>query len=180
MPLPRYEINTFVEDGKDFLELKIGDGPSTPYYLLAAGRKEAYIRSGNQSILAQEHILNNLILKGKNLTYDALPTNYRIKDLSFTLLSATIKEKTNKKFDENKDYFSLGWATEEKELTNAGLLLSNQNPLKQSEIVCTRWKGLNKGIIAEDAIDDKEYTGSIIALLENADSFIKNNSKKGN
>lgn len=178
MPLPRYEINAFVEDGKDFLELKIGDGPSTPYYLLADGRKEAYIRSGNQSILAPEHILNNLILKGKNLTYDALPTNYRIKDLSFTLLSATIKEKTNKKFDENKDYFSLGLATEEKELTNAGLLLSDQNPLKQSKIVCTRWKGLNKGIIAEDAIDDKEYTGSIIALLENADSFIKNNSKK--
>src|SRR5699024_4298999 len=62
-------------------------------------------------------------------------------------------------------------------LTNAGLLLSDQNPLKQSKIVCTRWKGLNKGIIAEDAIDDKEYNGSIIALLENADSFIKNNSK---
>ena len=105
MPLPRYEISTFEEDGKDFLELKIGDGPSTPYYLLSDGRKEAYIRSGNQSILAPEHILNNLILKGKNLTYDALPTTYNIKDLSFTLLSATIKEKTGKKFDENKDFF---------------------------------------------------------------------------
>ena len=71
----------------------------------------------------------------------------------------------------------MGLANTEKELTNAGLLLSDQNPLKQSRIVCTRWKGLNKGIIAEDAIDDKEYDGSIIALLENADSFIKNNSK---
>ena len=71
----------------------------------------------------------------------------------------------------------MGLANTEKELTNAGLLLSDQNPLKQSKIVCTRWKGLNKGIIAEDAIDDKEYNGSIIALLENADSFIKNNSK---
>ena len=50
--------------------------------------------------------------------------------------------------------------------------------MKQSKIVCTRWKGLSKGIISEDAIDDKEYSGSIIALLENADSFIKNNSKK--
>lgn len=177
LPLPRYEINSFTENGKDFLELKIGDGPSTPYYLVIDGRKEAFIRSGNQSIPAPEHILNNLILKGKNLTFDALPTDYKINDLSFTLLSATIKEKTNKKFDENKDFFSLGLANTEKELTNAGLLLSDQNPLKQSKIVCTRWKGLNKGIIAEDAIDDKEYNGSIIALLENADSFIKNNSK---
>lgn len=177
LPLPRYEINSFTEDGKNFLELKIGDGPSTPYYLVIDGRKEAFIRSGNQSIPAPEHILNNLILKGKNLTFDALPTDYKINDLSFTLLAATIKEKTNKKFDENKDFFSLGLANTEKELTNAGLLLSDQNPLKQSKIVCTRWKGLNKGIIAEDAIDDKEYNGSIIALLENADSFIKNNSK---
>ena len=178
LPLPRYEINTFIEEKKDFLELKIGDGPSTPYYLVADGRKEAFIRSGNQSIPAPEHILNNLILKGKNLTFDALPTDYKISDLSFTLLSATIKEKTNKKFDENKDYLSLGLANEEKEITNAGLLLSDQNPLKQSKIVCTRWKGLSKGIISEDVIDDKEYSGSIIALLENADSFIKNNSKK--
>lgn len=177
LPLPRYEINSFTENGKDFLELKIGDGPSTPYYLVIDGGKEAFIRSGNQSIPAPEHILNNLILKGKNLTFDALPTDYKINDLSFTLLSATIKEKTNKKFDGNKDFFSLGLANTEKELTNAGLLLSDQNPLKQSKIVCTRWKGLNKGIIAEDAIDDKQYNGSIIALLENADSFIKNNSK---
>ena len=73
------------------------------------------------------------------------------------MLAATIKEKTNKKFDENKDFFSLGLANTEKELTNAGLLLSDQNPLKQSKIVCTRWKGLNKGIIAEDAIDEKKY-----------------------
>lgn len=158
LPLPRYEINTFVEDEKDFLELKIGDGPSTPYYLVSDGRKEAFIRSGNQSIPAPEHILNNLILKGKNLTFDALPTDYKISDLSFTLLSATIKEKTNKKFDENKDFLSLGLANEEKEITNAGLLLSDQNPLKQSKIVCTRWKGLSKGIISEDAIDDKEYS----------------------
>ena len=40
LPLPRYEINSFSEDGKDFLELKIGDGPSTPYYLVMDGRKE--------------------------------------------------------------------------------------------------------------------------------------------
>lgn len=178
MPLPRYEINTFVEDGKDLLELRIGDGPSTPYYVVSDGRREAYIRSGNQSVIAPEHILNDLILKGKNLTFDALITKYHIKDLSFTLLSAEIKEKTGKRFNEEKDFLSFGLANEEGYLTNAGLLLSDQGALKQSKLVCTRWKGLNKGIISQDAIDDKEYTGSIISLLENADTFIKNNSKQ--
>lgn len=47
--------------------------------------EEAYIRSGNQSLLAPEHMLNNLIFKGKNLTFDALTTEYKIEDLSFTL-----------------------------------------------------------------------------------------------
>lgn len=52
-------------------------------------KKEVYIRSGNQSIVAPKHVLDNLILKGQNITYDELPSKYTISDISFTLLSAT-------------------------------------------------------------------------------------------
>lgn len=176
-PLPRYELNCFEEDGKDFIVLEVGDGPITPYFYVGDGRKEAFIRSGNQSIPAPAHILQSLILKGKNITYDSLPTEYNVGDLSFTLLKATIKDKTGKKFDENVDYISLGLADKNNKLTNAALLLSDQGALQQSKVVCTRWSGLTKGSIKEDALDDKEYTGSIINLLENTDTFIKNNSK---
>ncbi len=69
--------------------------------------------------------------------------------------------------------------TKDKKVTNAGLLLSDQGMLVQSRIFCTRWKGLVKGSIDGDAIDDKEYTGSIISLLENAEIFIKNHSRIG-
>ena len=31
-PLPRYELNAIKEDGKEFIEVKVGDGPRTPYY----------------------------------------------------------------------------------------------------------------------------------------------------
>ena len=79
-------------------------GSVTPYYYVSDGRKEAFIRSGNQSIPAPTHILQNLILKGKNITFDSLPSEYNIGDLSFTLLNATIKERTGKKFDKNKDF----------------------------------------------------------------------------
>ena len=177
-PMPRYEIRTFIEEGKDFLELKVGDGPFMPYYVVLDGRKEAYIRSGNQSIIASENILNNLILKGKNLTFDALPSEYKISDLSFTLFVATTKDRTGNDFNEKKDYMSFGLSDSHNVLTNAGVLLSDQGPLKQSKIVCTRWKGLKKGIVLEDALDDKEYTGSIISLLTNSELFIKNNSKQ--
>lgn len=176
-PLPRYELNTFEEDNKDFLEIKIGDGPKTPYYYSSDGRKEAYIRSGNESILAPKHILESLILKGQNTTYDELPSQYDITDVSFTLLNASLKKETGNELNKNKDYISLELMTKDNKVTNAGLLLSDQGVLNQSRIFCTRWKGIVKGSVEGDALDDKEYTGSIISLLENTEAFIKNNSK---
>ena len=175
-PLPRYELNTFKENNKNFLEIKVGDGPRTPYYYDSDGRKEAFIRSGNQSIPAPKHILDGLILKGQNTTFDELPSKYDVSSVSFTLLNASLKNETGKELNKNKDYTSLELVTKDKKVTNAGLLLSDQGLLIQSRIFCTRWKGIVKGSIDGDAIDDKEYTGSIISLLENAEMFIKNHS----
>jgi len=176
-PLPRYELNSFVSESKDFLEVKVGDGPRTPYYYVSDGRKEAYIRAGNESIIAPKHILDGLILKGQNTTFDELPSKYESNDVSFTLLNATLKRETRKELDKDKELISLELMTNDGKITNAGLLLSDQGLLSQSRIFCTRWKGLVKGSIQGDAIDDKEYTGNIISLLENAESFVKNNSK---
>ena len=53
----------------------------------------------------------------------------------------------------------------------------HQCPVLQSRIFCTRWNGLDKGSIFEDAIDDKEYSGNLISLLDNGLTFVKNNSK---
>jgi len=176
-PLPRYELHMFQENKKDFIEVKIGDGPRTPYYYNSDGRKEAFIRAGNESIVAPKHILEELILKGQNTTFDELPTAYKISDVSFTLLNASLKKETGKELMEEKDYHSLELITKDGKVTNAGLLLSDQGGLVQSRIFCTRWNGLVKGSINGDALDDKEYTGSIIILLQNAEAFIKNNSK---
>ena len=176
-PVPRYELNPFQEDGKDFLEVNIGDGPATPYYYHSDGRKTAYIRSGDQSIEAPDHVLQNLILKGQNKTYDCLPSEYYKDDVSFTLLDATLKKETGTPVNKNRDYISLNLINTDGYVTNAGLLLSDQGLLKQSRIFCTKWKGIVKGSIEGDAVDDKEYNGSIISLLENAEIFIKNNSK---
>ncbi len=179
VPLSRYELKTFIKEGKDFMEVKVGDGPRTPYYYENDGRKEVFIKAGNQSILAPKHILDNLILKGQNTTFDELPSIYNISDVSFTLLNASLKKETSKEFNKEKDFISLELMTKDKKVTNAGLLLSDQGVLKQSRIFCTRWKGLVKGSINGDAIDDKEYSGSIISLLENTETFIKNNSCSG-
>lgn len=62
-------------------------------------------------------------------------------------------------------------------LTNAGRLMTDQHTVYNSRIFCTRWNGLEKGSIFDDALDDKEYEGNIIYLLKSASDFIRNNSK---
>ena len=46
-----------------------------------------------------------------------------------------------------------------------------------SRVFCTRWNGLEKGSVFDDALDDKEFEGNLIYLLRSTSDFIKNNSK---
>lgn len=113
-----------------------------------------------------------------NQTYDALPTSYKLDDLSFTLLGATFKQETGESFNLPQDAVSLGLTTPSGEVTNAGLLLCDQGVLRHSRVVCTHWKGKEKGAIDGDALDDQAFFGtSLIMLLSNTEAFIRNNSK---
>lgn len=137
---------------------------------------EAYIRIGNESVIAPDYIVNELILKGTNQSFDSLITNAIKKDYSFTLLEATYLERTGLRF-EPSDYVSFGLADKNSFLTNAGKLMTDQHTVYNSRMFCTRWNGLEKGSIFDDALDDKEYEGNLIYLLKSGSEFIRNNSK---
>ena len=62
------------------------------------------------------------------------------------------------------DYRSFGLVTSEGYLTNAGKLLADQYIVYNSRIFCTRWNGIEKGSIFEDATDDKEFEGKSVYL----------------
>ena len=98
------------------------------------------------------------------------------KDYSFTLLEATYLERTGLRF-EPSDYVSFGLADKNGFLTNAGKLMTDQHTVYNSRMFCTRWNGLEKGSIFDDALDDKEYEGNLIYLLKSGSEFIRNNSK---
>lgn len=72
---------------------------------------------------------------------------------------------------------SFGLVNERGNLTNAGALLADESPIRCSRLFCTRWNGLNKSGGAVDALDDAEYSGSVISLIENGEVFIKSNCK---
>ena len=177
-PAPRYMVQVVEIEGKVCVDLEVQNGPAYPYYYAADGVRVAYVRHGDQSVEATVRELNELILKGMNQTFDALPSPYRVGDVSFTLLAATFKNLRHEEFDLAKELPSAGLVTLDGQVTNGGLLLCDQGVLRQSRVFCTRWKGNCKGNIDEDALDDKEFQGaSLITLLQNAEDFIRNNSK---
>jgi ATP-dependent DNA helicase RecG len=175
-PLPDFILTPYSESGKDILALVVKAGRNTPYYYSADGIKRAYIRVGSESVPAPDHILNELILKGTNRTFDSIATEYKKDEYSFTLLEATYRQRSRLRF-EPTDYVSFGLVNEEGYLTCAGSLLTDQHIVYNSRLFCTRWNGLHKGSIFDDALDDKEYEGNLIYLLGSGSDFIKNNTK---
>ena len=155
-PLPQFILKPLQEDGKNLLALEVSPGRSTPYYYKADGVMEAYIRVGNESVIAPDYIVNELILKGTNQSFDTLTTDAVKKDYSFTLLEATYLERTGLRF-EPSDYVSFDLTDKNGLLTNAGKLMTDQHTVYNSRMFCTRWNGLEKGSIFNDALDDKEY-----------------------
>lgn len=134
------------------------------------------VRVGSDSVPAPPNRLRELVIRGKNLTMDALPTKYKVEDLTFTILDAAFK-KTKKQILTKNDYISFGLCKPDGTMTYAGLMFSDECPLLQSQFFCTRWDGLDKSGGTDDAIDDKEFEGDLISQLQNSHDFIKMNSK---
>ena len=163
-------------DGGDILRVHISGGANTPYYYVGDGNKVAYYRLGNESVSAPAAIVNELILKGLNQTFDALETKYIFSDYSYTLFEATYKQKTGNTVDKPRDYHSFGMLTAGDALTFVGALFADQCPVYQSRIFCTRWNGLKKGGLYIDALDNDEFNGGVISLLNDALKFVRHNS----
>lgn len=156
----------------------VAAGPTTPYFYNLNGMRTVYVRKGDQSREAAPHDLTKLILQGMNTTYDALESPYPLSKVSFTFLSAEFQRIQHVPPLTEKDLVSFGLLLENSNLTNGGVLLCDQYLLRHSRIFCTYWKYLEKGHLGQDAIDDKEYEGNILQILNNAEMFIVNNSKK--
>lgn len=176
-PSPPYEIETIEEGGKMFFMIHVEKGDFPPYYYSHEERKAAYVRKGDESVKAPSHLLNELILQGQHKRYDELESPYKIQDVSFSRLIATYKYETGKDFVPERDLKSFGLITPAERVTYAGLLLADQPYLLQSRIICTRWKGVSKGLVNTHTIDDKEFSGNIIHLLSEAENFVRQNSR---
>lgn len=176
-PMPEFKLRFYqTEDGKVLIILDVYKGDETPYYYSGDGVLEAYVRVGNESVKATATELKRLVLRGKNTSYDSQNSTYKAEDYAFSKLKERYKKWTGNSFDD-KDLISFGLVNERGNLTNAGALLADESPIRCSRLFCTRWNGLNKSGGVVDALDDAEYSGSVISLIENGEAFIKRNCK---
>lgn len=174
-PLPEIEMIPHKNDeGLNVLQLKVNPGNYTPYYYVGDGQRVAFVRVGDESIPATAEHMVRLVLKGSNKTYDSLVTDYRQDDNTFIILANEFKKRTEHDWDK-KYLLSFGLVTGNGYLTNAGALFSDDCPLWQSRLYCTRWAGKDKS----DAINDAEFTGNVIMLLRESMNFVKSNTRKG-
>lgn len=174
-PLPEVEmIPHKTDEGMNVLQLKVNAGNYTPYYYVGDGQRVAFVRIGDESVPATAEHMVRLVLKGSNKTYDSLITDYRKDDNSFIILANEFKKRTEQDWN-TKYLLSFGLVTSKGYLTNAGALFSDDCPLWQSRLYCTRWDGTEKG----DAINDAEFTGNVLMLLREAMNFVKSNTKRG-
>ena len=175
-PIPEFKIRFQKEKDKVLLIVDILKGEETPYYYSGDGVLEAYVRIGNESVKASSTELKRLVLHGRNTTFDSQNSMYKVEDYAFSKLRERYKKWTGQSFND-KDLISFGLATKDGYLTNAGALIVDESPIHYSRVFCTRWNGLTKSGGTMDALDDAEYSGSLISLIENGEGFIKRNAK---
>ena len=177
-PIPPFVLRFATVDDKNLIIVEVHPDPETPYYYAGKSERTAYHRVGNESVICDAGKLRELALKGSGKTYDSLPSGYDFSKMAFTKLISTYYQRAHKDFQDT-DFESFGIITADGSLTNAGALLADNCPIYQSRLFCTRWNGLTKASGLQDALDDAEYTGSLVSLLQEGEAFVKRNSHKG-
>lgn len=176
-PVPAINLEYKEIDGKKLVQIQVYLGQETPYYYIGDKQRIAFVRVGNESVTADRMQLKSLVLKGSGRTYDSLPSNYRFEDMAFSKLKSVHYKRLQRSFEDN-EFVSWGIVDENAKLTNAGALLADESPIRQSRIFCTRWNGLDMTNGLGEAIDDVELEGCIIGQLQDAVSFVRNNSRR--
>ena len=174
-PIPEFDLSLHAEDGRKFVLVSVKAGTTTPYYVFLKGHRDAYIRIGNESVKANSIDLKRLVLKGEKRTWDSLPSNHKRANFAFETLRAEYFARAKMEFAES-DFDSFG-LVEGGVLTNAGALFADKSPIRHSRVFCTRWNGLTKSNGVMEALDDDEFSGGLLNLLDAAKGFVKVNAK---
>lgn len=147
-------------------------GSEPPYFYKYKNEMLSFTRVGNSSFKADAVTIRRLSLKGSNKSWDSLISKYEMKDFSFSRLKSIYYSRAGKSFEDDM-YQSWEICDAKGGITNAGLLLADDCPIRYSRLFCTRWTGKNMSGGSFDAEDSAEYQGNVLELLEAGEAFVK-------
>ena len=138
-----------------------------------------YYRTGSVKKEITGFELTEFIIKSTGTSYDEMISDTPRDRLTFDALETKYRKATRKAIELDNDLISFRLMQEDGQMTNAGVLLADQWNIHHSRVFCTRWNGLEKAGSVQDALDDDEFTGSVLTIFDSTMAFIKKNSQKG-
>ena len=167
------DVSLVKKQGKDVIRIKV-----KPSGFPVSCRGGYFYRTGSVKMQLVGNALTDFILRKAGTSWDACPTasGKRIQDCRFTILSSNCLDQTGRHLQDT-DFRSFGLAGDDGVLTNAGALFADDSPIFQNRLFCTRWNGLDKAAGIMDALDGKEFSGSVLSLFEYGKAFVKTNSR---
>ena len=138
-----------------------------------------YYRTGSVKKEITGFELTEFIIKSTGTSYDEMISDTPRDRLTFDALETKYRKATRKAIELDNDLISFRLMQEAGQMTNAGVLLADQWNIHHSRVFCTRWNGLEKAGSVQDALDDDEFTGSVLTIFDSTMAFIKKNSQKG-
>jgi len=163
---------------KSIIVVEIIESSARPYFLKHEGvLKGTYIRIGATSVLASPEVIEDLRMSGKNKSFDEqVCLDFEATDKRISEVCKLLGEKSDRRFTKT-DLLNMKLLTQSGDsvhATNAFALLCDDNPFPHASIRCGLFKE-DRSII----LDRKEYGGSVIRQVENAQKFILSNIRLG-
>lgn len=132
-PRPYFEITDDILENKDILILKVFSGENTPYVY----NGKAYRRLDTSTVAVDKNEYENLILKGRNLSYDSL--TFDGDNLEFNYLNNIIRDRLDIGVLSTDIMKTLELISNNK-FNIAAALLSDKNPISNSRITLIRFE----------------------------------------
>lgn len=130
-----------------------------------------YVRHEGETVLASVEEQIELLTTSSLYAYDAIETGVEYSEVSFNSLEEEYALNNDNETLTKKKLVSFGLVTSDDRLTIAGMLFSDNNINKNSNMICTTWPSLTKG--TNDYQDSKSFEGSLVMLLHKAIEYIK-------
>ncbi|MEO1816409.1 MAG: RNA-binding domain-containing protein [Acetobacterium sp.] len=133
-PRPYYEIAVETHEGKEVILIRVYKGENTPYLY----DKRAYKRLDTASVPVDRSAFEELILYGKNLTFEMMKSEDQ--ELSFSVLNRQLKNRLNLSNITEDLLITLELKVKD-QYNNAAALLSDNNPIKYSTLQLIAYNG---------------------------------------